>query len=69
MIKMKVKELIEQLQKVANQEAEVLVNHWVIATKSDKMLVNLSKVQDVVFPVDGKFDTITINTEKVEEDI
>lgn len=66
---MKVKELIEQLQKVSNQEAEVLVNHWVVATKSEKVLVNLSKVQDVVFPVDGEFNTITLNTEKVEEEI
>lgn len=66
---MKIKELIEQLQKVSNQEAEVFVNHWLIATKSDKVIVSLSKVQDVVFPVDGKFNTITINTEKVEEDI
>ncbi|GAA3326180.1 hypothetical protein GCM10020331_061030 [Ectobacillus funiculus] len=62
---MKIKELIEQLQKKClTKKLKFLVNHWLVATKSDKVIVSLSKVQDVVFPVDGKFNTITINTEK-----
>jgi hypothetical protein len=67
--KMKVKELIAELEKIPNKEAEVNIHHWVLAKKSDKVILNSSKTTGVLVPLDGSFESVTIETEKIEEDI
>lgn len=66
---MKVKELIQKLQSLPNQEAEVIVQHWVLLKKSDKVVVNMSKPTKILVPADGSNHTVMIDTEKIEEDL
>lgn len=66
---MKIRELIKELQKFPNQDAEVRVNHWLLLTKSDKVVLNWSKPTELLRQADGSLDFIVINTEQVSEDI
>ncbi|ASA20935.1 hypothetical protein B9T62_09150 [Paenibacillus donghaensis] len=66
---MKVSELIEKLQEIPNKDAEVNVHHWLLATKTDKVILSWSKVTGILVPLDGEYNQITIETDKVEEDI
>jgi hypothetical protein len=66
---LKVHELISQLQRVSNQDADVYVDHIFGLTKSDKVLINMSKATMVLVPAVGAVDKITISTEPFEEEL
>lgn len=65
---MKVSDLIEKLERIPNKNAEVRVQHVVLLEKSDKVVFNWSKVDDILVPVDGSYDVITLSSEKVVEE-
>ena len=66
---MKVRDLINELKKFPNQDAEVIVQHWMLATRSDKVIFNLTKATGIAKKADGSDDSIFIETERAEEDI
>ncbi|MBY0052292.1 hypothetical protein ABE205_19490 [Brevibacillus agri] len=67
---MKVTELIEKLNRIENKDAEVVVQHWVIAKKSEKVILNRSQVKEILVPLSDDTDhPIVIDTEGFEEDV
>ena len=66
---MKVRDLIAELEKLPNKDAEVLVQHWMLATRTDKVILNYTKVKGILRKVDGSVDSVLIDSGKIEEDI
>lgn len=66
---MKVSELIEVLNRVPNKDAEVFIHHWLLATKSDKVIVSQTKATQVLQPLNGSNDKIVIESDQYEENI
>ncbi|MFL0365367.1 hypothetical protein ACH0BF_20375 [Pseudobacillus sp. 179-B 2D1 NHS] len=67
---MKIKELISELEKYPNQDADIIVQLMVVLKKSDKIIPTLTKVTGISVPLDPNDKTkIALNTEVIEEDI
>lgn len=66
---MKVYELIEELKKIPNQNAEVKVQHWLLAKKSDKVIINITSAKEILRRLDGNVDEVVIDTEQFKENI
>ena len=67
---MKVKELIKHLEEFPNKDADVSVSIMLALTKSDKVIPTMTKVKDIIVPLDrNDTSAIVLNTEIIEEDI
>ncbi|PEU86255.1 hypothetical protein CN386_00325 [Bacillus cereus] len=66
---MKVSELIKHLQEIPNKDADVLVQYFIAAKKSDKVIPGMAKVDKILIPADGKYDSVCISSGVIEEDI
>lgn len=66
---MKINELIAQLQEIPNQEAEVTVDHWILATKTGEVILNKSVVTGVLEFNDGNDDIVCLATKRLKRKI
>lgn len=66
---MKVSELIDALNQLPDKNAEVFINHWLTATKSDKVILGQTKAKNILKPADGTTDMIIIDSEAFQEEI
>lgn len=67
---MKVKELIKHLEEFPNKDADVAVSIMMALTKSDKVIPTMTKVKDILVPLDrNDTSAFVLSTEIIEEDI